>query len=266
MAKPRGWQVSLPKDVQEKILEDFKNGTPAAELARQHGKTNTHIYSILRRAGLRPGAHWRPGAERDYELEQRIVDAYRKRPPGGAKSVAAQFGLSYSWTLTILRRSNVPIRQRGIPEEVVARIVELKRSGISQDKIAEQSGVSQPQVSRVLIAHRFRSDPYRIGKNHGSWKGGRIIANGYVRVWLPREHRFFQTMAVRDGYVFEHRLVMAEVLGRPLLETESVHHIDGDRLNNDPKNLQIRHARHGNGVILRCRACGSHDIEASEAD
>lgn len=38
---------------------------------------------------------------------------------------------------------------------------------------------------------------------------------------------------------FEHRLVMAEVLGRPLTDEEVVHHRDGDRLNNTPENLEL---------------------------
>lgn len=48
---------------------------------------------------------------------------------------------------------------------------------------------------------------------------------------------------------------------RPLRSDESVHHIDGDRANNDLGNLQLRSGAHGAGVGLVCRSCGSHDIE-----
>lgn len=45
----------------------------------------------------------------------------------------------------------------------------------------------------------------------------------------------------------EHRVVMEEVLGRTLTSDEIVHHIDGDKTNNSPSNLQIltraEHAR-----------------------
>src|SRR4030065_95113 len=37
----------------------------------------------------------------------------------------------------------------------------------------------------------------------------------------------------------KHREVMAVKIGRPLLRTEVVHHIDGNNLNNDPDNLML---------------------------
>ena len=37
----------------------------------------------------------------------------------------------------------------------------------------------------------------------------------------------------------EHRVVAEEMLGRPLERGEIVHHIDGNKHNNDPSNLQV---------------------------
>jgi hypothetical protein len=43
----------------------------------------------------------------------------------------------------------------------------------------------------------------------------------------------------RNNKRYIHRLVMEKMIGRPLRSDEIVHHIDGNKLNNDPSNLQI---------------------------
>ena len=78
------------------------------------------------------------------------------------------------------------------------------------------------------------------GAQHGSrnhqWKGGRSVAsNGYVLIRVGVSH----PLADVRGYVYEHRLVATEKFGRPLLDTEEVHHVDGDKTNNDPSNLEV---------------------------
>lgn len=87
---------------------------------------------------------------------------------------------------------------------------------------------------------------------------GRRVLAGYPTIYRP-EH----PNAWDNGYIFEHRIVMEEAIGRMLEDHETVHHINGIKTDNRLENLQLRSGRHGKGVVLTCNICGSHDIEAS---
>lgn len=46
-------------------------------------------------------------------------------------------------------------------------------------------------------------------------------------------------MADCRGYIYEHRLVASEMLGRTLRRGEVVHHINQNKLDNRPENLEV---------------------------
>ena len=89
-------------------------------------------------------------------------------------------------------------------------------------------------ISKSLKGKRLGISTGR-GFKSNCWKGGRRMSTyGYSLIWNP-EHPNCDA----DGYVFEHRLVMSDMLGRSLGKGEIVHHIDGNKLNNDINNLVL---------------------------
>lgn len=87
-----------------------------------------------------------------------------------------------------------------------------------------------------------RSGQLKVGKP--SWNAGKrfepkklgseyVNRFGYVMVYAGREN------GRKDKYLLKHRMVAAQMLGRPLDEHELVHHIDGDKTNNTPENLFV---------------------------
>jgi DNA-directed RNA polymerase subunit RPC12/RpoP len=100
----------------------------------------------------------------------------------------------------------------------------------------------QPQSQRCNTCkpkHLLRTRTLNYGKDHYRWKGGRVVmTNGYIELWLDKSSLFFP-MAGKDGYVYEHRLVMAQHLGRCLEHGEEVHHRNKDKHDNRLENLEL---------------------------
>jgi len=57
---------------------------------------------------------------------------------------------------------------------------------------------------------------------------------GYKQVYQPNHPR-----ARDNGYVPEHIIKAEKKIGRPIKADEHVHHIDGKKLNNKEKNLEV---------------------------
>jgi len=121
----------------------------------------------------------------------------------------------------------------------------LRRYGM---RVKDSSEVMKGR--KLSVEHRkkvIRTLQQGSGESNPHWKGGSTIdVRGYRRV------------LVNGKYVKEHRLVMESHLGRKLTPDEEVHHISGNKLNNDISNLIILsksdHAKlHNSSVVSRNR-------------
>jgi hypothetical protein len=95
------------------------------------------------------------------------------------------------------------------------------------------------------------------GPTNPAWKGGVTLkrAKGnYIGPKYVRCPAAYAMMSRKDGYVMEHRLVVAQSVGRCLDRREAVHHIDHDPRNNTPSNLMLFRT---NGEHKRFEATGS---------
>lgn len=76
---------------------------------------------------------------------------------------------------------------------------------------------------------------YNSGSDHWNWKGGtRKHSHGYIEIYCPDHPN-----AHKNGYVYEHRLVVEKEVGRYLEPGERVHHKNGIKDDNRPENLVL---------------------------
>ena len=121
--------------------------------------------------------------------------------------------------------------------EDVAEIIELYRTGNNIQKISRMLGFWPTSCWRILREHSIPT------RRRWGW------LSSASRQEIEREQVPGGKMVGPGGYLWgvdssgrrvsEQRIVMEQKVGRPLTETEEVHHIDMNRRNNRPDNLVL---------------------------
>lgn len=118
---------------------------------------------------------------------------------------------------------------------------ELQRLPKKVKDVCSVEGCNSPVHAQGLCGkHYQRLRKYGTLERPSGWRApngsGFVNSHGYRVVTMP------------DGVQkLEHRVIMEEYLGRPLSPDETVHHLDGDRLNNNVENLELWSSRHPKG-------------------
>lgn len=246
----------------QQIIDHYGISHSAYKTAAALGIGDTTVHRALRKAGVeRVGLEeYRRNATLFVGREKEIRAVYDSGVP--ISCLKDHFGEASDYAFRqALKRAGTELREnpaQTIKPGELDLIIALRAAGKSQVDISLEIDRSQSFVSRVMRDHGIpvRSET---GKDHSNWKGGRYIVGGYVRVWIDPNDPM-AIMSHKDHHVPEHRLVVARKLKRPLLKTETVHHIDGDKTNNDPNNLELRQGQHGKHVVMCCLDCGSRNI------
>lgn len=159
---------------------------------------------------------------------------------------------------------------RTLDDAARRRIRQRHEAGEALRAIAVELGIGyRTAVRAVLVAGGEVPDtPFvrevrrQLAKQYGRVRGpdGHVNEEGYRLVLVDEGDPFFGMAYKGNGGstrpILEHRLVLARVLGRALLPHETVHHKNGDKLDNRPENLELRVGRHGRGASeAHCATC-----------
>lgn len=154
-----------------------------------------------------------------------------------ASSIAKNHNCGISCVYYLLHKNKIKIRPAGFQKEH-----EFYPGGILFKKGQKpwNTGLTKETDERVkLLIEKMNhtkiiNNSYVKGNKHYNWKGGRYCDGRYNYILNPNHLR-----AKKDGYVAEHMLVIEKKIGRPLKEGEVIHHIDGNKTNNNPDNLLL---------------------------
>jgi len=260
----------MSQEIELKIVQLYQDGARPTYIAKDLNVSENTVQRVLDRNGI---ARRGPVQRRmKPHLQASICERYAAGE--SVKLLAKDFDVSVFTIRDIVKSNGGEINPRGqqyrrFTNDELETMRQMRDQGASQTAIATTLNTSQIVVSRVMKENGIVPNQvgHATGSKHASWRGGRhITQSGYYEIWLDPKDPMAPFMRNRMGYVLEHRLVLARKLGRPLKKSETVHHINGDKLDNRSENLQLRQGRHGNGEVYCCADCGSRNIVQCEIE
>ncbi len=161
------------------------------------------------------------------------------------RQISIKTGYAYSTILSYFRKFNIKTRtisegRKNMKLRMILNKEFLEHEYLTKKKaiatIADENRCSICIVWRCLKEYgikRRSSSEHLKGKTPANFKGKRK-QQGYITLYAPN-HPYKN----KHNFVFEHRLVMEKIIKRYLRPEEIVHHVNGIRDDNRPKNLKL---------------------------
>ena len=214
-------------------------GHSASQIAWAYRCHRSSIHRTLKRQGVK-------GRTRRYFTDEEELEIIKIYEVGGfsARQIAHAYGCVHSMIYRALDRQGAEMRDPNssrfkLNDEEASEVGKIYEVGFkSTTELAEAYGMNHVTIcnalERVGISRRAQSEALK-GERNGRWEGGKSFELYPEEFWEKRE-----AIRERDGRVCQICGVHESQLDRRL----DVHHIDGDKQNNDDHNL-----------ISLCREC-----------
>ena len=185
--------VVIPKAQLEQLY--LEQRLSSVKIGKQLNCSNPTVLKLLKNYGIR--IRPLPEAQRKLDVDHDTLYKMYWGDSMSASQIAAVYSVDANTILHYLKVFDIPRRTRGEGHQLA-----------------------------ITTGHYNPSEVVRIvpkGEKSANWKGGRTESKGYISIKLQPDN-FFYPMANSNGYIREHRLVIATQIGRLLHPWEIVHH------------------------------------------
>lgn len=140
-------------------------------------------------------------------------------------------------------------------QERKKQILELHNAGIPTKEIAERLNLKSLTVNAII------NNSKRIGDKHPGWNGGIKWSMGYC--WIKK-------IGESNHYTKRANIVLEAKIGRKLQPGEIAHHINEDRSDDSPDNLEVKlrgihQMEHNIDRMLRGELEGTHSHQKRDS-
>lgn len=124
-----------------------------------------------------------------------------------------------------------------VGDTALAKTLGYSERGIRYYDACPKCGIGHWVRKQNRNSYCVKCSPKPIKNKHPRWSGGKIMKRGYIFVHIKENDPMYSM--TRNGWVLEHRLVMARSLNRVLTDDEVVHHKNGIKSDNRLDNLKL---------------------------
>ncbi len=170
-------------------------------------------------------------------------------PPPRPRSSCSIEGCEHEyWANGYCRTHAMRVRSTGDPHKNARQVRAEKRAATPCSSPGcegrhHRDGWCQKHWTRI----QKYGDPDYVKKLAKRDSDRRVNRVGYVEVFAPDDPHAQPS----TGWALEHRIVMARTIGRALLSCEQVHHVNANRQDNRPENLELWSRSQPSGARVR---------------